>query len=224
VINKRIALLIYIVVLAVSVIFTHSFTGVRLEQHNGEYLFQTGSSSEAVLVSVFMIPFTFLYKTKGKPKISNKPITAWRRFLAFLIDFSMALAIISPILALPALLVEWQNTNSFSWHFTRDWPRHSDSFDAMIGVILTMIWILIYLSFPLVKGKQTFGQLLMGYRISDFMGRKITFKRAILRNICGFVVLCMWPITLPMAHYHPKKYMLHDNEDGLRPERLVYEQ
>jgi len=222
--NRKFVLLICIGVIAVSTILTRKFIGVTLQQQNGYYLMQAGSSLAAVFVSVLMIPFTFLYKAKDKPKISNKPVNLWRRFLALLIDFLMALVIIGPLLALPALIIESQNTQSFSWYFTRDWPRESDMLVTLFAVIPGMIWTLIYLSFPPAKGKQTFGQYLMGYRISAYKGSKITFKRALLRNVFGFLVLCLWPITLLMAYYHPKKYLLHDNEDGLRPERLVYEQ
>ncbi|OGW46104.1 MAG: hypothetical protein A2X57_03775 [Nitrospirae bacterium GWD2_57_8] len=210
-------------VIAISVIFTGEFTGVSMQQHNGEHLMQAGSSFPAILTSAVMIPFAFLYKTKGKPKIGSRPVMLWIRSLTFFIDFVTALVIIGPILTLPALLVEWQNTESFSWSFIRNWPRESDFIVAMSGALLGMIWMLFYLSFPLAQGKQTIGQYVMGYRISDFNGQRITFKRAVLRNMLGFLVLCMWPITLLMAYYHPKKHMLHDNDDGLRPERLVYE-
>lgn len=215
-------LLICIGDLAITTIFADKISGGSLQQHGNEYLMQVGSSLPAVLAGILMIPFVFLYKPKGTPLISSKPVSMWCRILAFIIDFTMALAIISPILAVPDLLVEWHETGAFAWSFTRQFPRESDSVVSSISIFLCFAWYLIYLAIPITKNRQTLGQYIIGFRISDASGRKVTVKRAVLRNVYGFIVISLWIITVPLGFYHPKKLMLHDNEDGLRPERICY--
>ncbi|MDD2335944.1 MAG: RDD family protein [Geobacteraceae bacterium] len=193
-----------------------------MSQHGDEYHFSAGTSLIALVVSPFLIALLTAYKPKGKRETSGAIVSLWRRFCAFIIDFYIALLPASAILAIPAILVEWHHTDIFVLKFSREFSRATDVLAAIAPTLLGFAWLLFYFSYPITKGKQTIGQYIMGYRIALKNNDKVSVKKAILRTLFSFFVLCIGWLSIPLAFFHKQKHMLHDNANGLRPEMVSY--
>jgi len=219
--NRLITFIVFALVFIVSMYGTEKM-GVKSEQVNSQYYFSAGTSVLALVLSPLFLAFLFLRSPSGIRETTITVVPLWRRFAAFIIDLSAALFAIASILALPALIMEWNHTGVMVWQFTRDFPRSTDFLVSFWPTVLAFFWLIFYFSYPLTKRDQTIGQFILGYRIAKGDVSRIPYKTAIIRVIVSFFVMCAGWITIPLAFFDTKKYMLHDNEDGFRPELVIY--
>src|ERR1044071_208792 len=115
----------------------------------------------------------------------------WGRFLAFLADSAIVFVISSALFVGAALALA---------------PG-----DLTLAVIA--IWILGFLYWPVLHASRlnaTFGKAILGLRVSRFDGRRISFPRALWREIAKIFSGAVFMLGYVIAAVTPRKQALHD--------------
>jgi uncharacterized RDD family membrane protein YckC len=115
----------------------------------------------------------------------------WVRFLAFLADSAIVFVISSALFVGAALALA---------------PG-----DLTLAVIA--IWILGFLYWPVLHASRlnaTFGKAILGLRVSRFDGRRISFPRALWREIAKIFSGAVFMLGYVIAAVTPRKQALHD--------------
>lgn len=132
----------------------------------------------------------------------------WRRLLAYAIDCAI-LYFVSVILLLIGLLALKSGGVSLLGIITGDFPRGTSFFAALYG-IMTLLTVMIYFTWFHGTVGQTPGKMLLGLRVIQASGEKMTFGVAFLRWV-GYVVsgLVFWIGFLWIA-FDGRKQGWHD--------------
>jgi uncharacterized RDD family membrane protein YckC len=135
----------------------------------------------------------------------------WRRFVAYIID-RLLLAIPSGILALvfivPAIVTLVGTCGSKECHpamilpFIMGW--------IWLAVLIVIGHVLYFAWFESSRFQATPGKMLLGIIVTDTVGRRISFLRALGRNIGKIISHLMFNIGFIMAGLTAKKQALHD--------------
>jgi len=115
----------------------------------------------------------------------------WVRFLAFLADSAIVFVISSALFVGAAMALA---------------PG-----DLTLAVIA--IWILGFLYWPVLNASRlgaTFGKAILGLRVSRFDGRRISFPRALWREIAKIFSGAVFMLGYVIAAVTPRKQALHD--------------
>ncbi len=130
----------------------------------------------------------------------TKPVGIFRRAVAYMVDLSIAFAILPPVLAVPLLMVESSLTGSFAWEFNRTDLVPSDVLDGMPVLVLSIVLINLNYAYPLARGTQTPGCRLLGLVIIDFDEEdRVPLGRAVMRSFLAFLGALGFFITIPLA-------------------------
>lgn len=173
--------------------------GASQEWSNGKYRFAGGTAPWALLLSVTILALYLLLANAERASLGPPLRGLVRRFIAFLIDFLLAMFTIGPILGIVPMLVEWRRTGLFRWTFERDTPAASDSFLTIALVLLAFVLLIIYYSVPLVRERPSPVSCVLGYQTIGDEGEKITTRTAVLRTLLGSIALGAWPLLLFMG-------------------------
>ena len=115
----------------------------------------------------------------------------WVRFLAFLADSAIVFVISSALLVGAGMALA---------------PG-----DMTLAVIV--IWVLAFLYWPVLLASRlnaTFGKAILGLRVTRFDGRRISFLRALLREIAKIFSGAVFMLGYVIAAVTPRKQALHD--------------
>ena len=168
--------------------------GVSSQCVNGQCLVSASTSISAMIIGTFLIIFVIKLPRGGREDI-EKCAGFWRRFASFILDFMAVIIALTPVLALPAVLMEYAHTGAFSWVFQRDYSRSSDSWVILPSVLLLFAALIYYFYYYTLNSKPTLGQYILGYRVVSIegtMNSSIALKRVLL-SILG---MCLWPIAI----------------------------
>lgn len=125
----------------------------------------------------------------------------WKRFLAYSIDtFVLNLFMFLDILAIAFIA----NQNLFRLE--------------IVKTVISLIWFLVYLLyFSIMESSQkqaTIGKMALGLKVTDMDGNRITFLRALGRNVGKLLSAIILFIGFIMAAFTTKKQALHDLISG----------
>jgi len=216
----RLTLIILCVIILV-VVWASGGGSVSGEQHNNDYIMRVSLTPITLIGAICLGLFAFLFRTKNQPLHYIPRVPLWRRYISLCIDALVAMSIVVPFDILIFLLVESLYTGKFSWQFERHGVREYDVSIGMLSVLLAMGWFLFYLSYPIARGRQTIGHFIMGYRIANKRSA-VSLAKAMWHNVLGFLVLCVWVISVPLAAFDSKKQLFHESDDGFFAELLRY--
>jgi len=87
---------------------------------------------------------------------------------------------------LPAL-TEWKRTGVLAWNFERTTQAPGDNLMATIVGVSCFVGLILYYTFPLVRGKPSPGDCIVGYQIIPDEGTTLSFRKALLRTLMGFI-------------------------------------
>jgi hypothetical protein len=163
--------------------------GSALEWEDGEYRFAGGTSPQALAIAAVTI-FLYILLMYAPPAKTGSLMTGIvRRFVAFWLDFILAVFAIAPILGTIPTLVEWRRTGVFAWSFERATYASADPF-IDVGITLMMFAALgFYFAWPLVRSRPSPGSCILGYQIVSDDGSGMTFRAAIHRMFRGSFAL-----------------------------------
>lgn len=164
--------------------------GVSYEWTNGRYSFGGGTALWALAFSVVMVGLYValmhsLLTAKGQPLPG-----VFRRFVAFWLDFFLAMMAVVPVAGILPTVTEWRRTGVFQWNFERTTHASGDGAVGAIGFTLSMALLALYYCLPLVRGRPSPGTCIMGYQVIPEEGITLSFRAALLRTLLGFFAMC----------------------------------
>ena len=201
-------LILLISVIAISSGSNETGVGVSLNWTNDDYSFAAGASPWAVAaatVGVFL--FVVLYRCEIPTPSAPMP-NLFRRFVAGLIDWALALLILACFIGLINAFIEYLQTGTFEWMIERQEARHWDVLRAFGGVLIIFALMPLYIAIPMSKGRPTPGACILGYCIKPDSESQLTFSSAMLRALLGSIALLGWPCWI-MAYLYKR-----DKEHG----------
>lgn len=167
--------------------------GISINWVNGDYSFSGGAPPWTLAFSgVNIALYGLLYASEGNA--SSRPMPhLFRRFLAGLVDWMLAIFTVATLLGLIAVLIEYRSTGVFERVIDRQEPHPLDTLEAVVDLPLLFGGMVSYMVFPLMKGKPTPGACIFGYRVTPDEGSRMTLWFAALRALLGSVALLGWP-------------------------------
>lgn len=174
----------------VGIVATEPLTiGLSSEQANGDYRYAGGTTPAALTFALLTIAL-YVLLMYAVPTDSQNPLSGVvRRFVAFWLDFVLAMTSVAPIVGIIPTVVEWRRTGAFQWTFERTVAIKGDGLLLSGVLLLTFLALLLYYSFPLVRRRPSPGACLMGYQVLPDGETTLTLKQAILRTLLGFVAV-----------------------------------
>jgi len=151
------------------------------------------------------IIFLYLLLPYTEPAELGQPLPGvFRRFVAFWIDFVLAMVAVAPVVGIVPMLTEWKRTGVFSWSFIRATHAPGDGLLITAGLLLTLVALVFYYALPLVWGKPSPGTCIAGYQVVSDDGVTLTLRTAVLRTMLGFIAAC-GPYIAPFIGRDRKK-------------------
>jgi hypothetical protein len=178
--------------------------GISAEWSNSNYRFSGGTAPWALGLS-FVIGGLYFWLMYAPSARLLKPLPGiLRRFIAFWIDFILAIMASAPIFGLIPSLMEWKRTAIFQWNFERAIPATSDKFVLAMTMVLMLPTFIAYYAFPLLRCRPSPGSCVVGYQITVDDGVVMTIRRAILRTLVGFFAVAS-AYAAPFIARDPKR-------------------
>jgi hypothetical protein len=194
--------------------------GESAEWSNCNYRYAGGTNPWMLILS-FLVIGLYLWLMRSSVAEAGTPMpTVVRRYLAFFMDFCIAMLAVGPVVGLIPTLAEWGRTGEFEWSFERTTYFNGDGIVIAGSVLLIFIALALYFACPLVLAKPSPGSCIAGYQIVADEGRKITFRIAMGRIALGFVSLCAFYIAPFIARDRKKGKYWVDAVFGTRAIRL----
>jgi RDD family protein len=166
--------------------------GVSAELSNGQYQLSGGTQPWALALAVLII-CSYLALLYAEPSEDRRPLPGvFRRLIASWLDLYLAMMAFAPILGLVVSVTEWRRTGIFEWSFERDYSVASDWLLALGGGALSMVVLVLYFAWPLVRRMPSPGACIVGYQVVADDGTSLSLGKAVQRTLLGFVALSAW--------------------------------
>jgi hypothetical protein len=163
--------------------------GATMEYFDGRYYFAGGTSPTALLQSLlFIVCYRLLLGSKQSDLGRPFPGVVGR-FVAFWLDFVLAISCVAPILGIVPALAEWSRTGSFEWNFERTEAATFDGFVTVGMVLLAFAALFFYFAWPLIRQRPSPGTCIIGYQVIADDGEVMTTKMALKRTAHGFLAV-----------------------------------
>jgi uncharacterized RDD family membrane protein YckC len=139
--------------------------------------------------------------------VTGGPVYAgfWRRFWALVID-TIILSLVLAAVAIPVLL--WSGISLDS--DLTDLTEWSDRAGAIAYAADFVLWLLYYALMESSPLQATLGKMALSIRVTDTAGQRISFLRAIGRNLAKIISGAILLIGYIMAAFTERKQALHD--------------
>lgn len=119
----------------------------------------------------------------------------WMRFWAYLLDI-IIIGSINRLLVEPIFMIF-------------DWSLYETSMFAPIAIVNAVVFYVYFVLMTKLFG-QTLGKMVLGLRVIDLKGKKLTWSTVLIREWVGrFISTTIW-ITYAIVSFTPKKQGLHD--------------
>lgn len=138
-----------------------------------------------------------------------------RRFWAFVIDYFLAALIVMPWTTLISLLIEAVRTGYFSWIVQRE-SLPGDGWLMFMLFILDVVGMLTYFALPQRYMRATPGSTFLGITVLYDSGKPPSLLVAFTRSVLGYIALCLFPLSVPLALSNTDKQMWQDIRCGTR--------
>ena len=125
--------------------------GASAEWNNGRYRFAGGTTPWALAYALLVIGL-YISLMYASPSDEGPTLPGViRRFVAFWLDFMLAMFALAPILGILPTITEWRRTGVFAWNFERTTPTPSDMLLASIILVLCSVSLVLYFALPLLR-------------------------------------------------------------------------
>lgn len=162
---------------------------------NGHYVYAAGTAPWALIIASLIIGLYFLLMLSPSSKTGFPLPGVLRRFIAFLVDFALAMISIGSFLGLIPALAEWHRTGVFQWHFQRTSPVPGDNLIAISSFAVAIIGLISYFAWPLVRQRPTPGTCIAGYQVVADDEAPMHLVKAIGRTFIGMYAAGLWIIA-----------------------------
>ena len=114
-----------------------------------------------------------------------------RRFVAFWLDFVLAMMAVAPIFGVLPALTEWRRTGVFKWVFERPNAAPGDGLLIAAQALVISVALVFYYAFPLLRRRPSPGTCMVGYQVIAEDGTTLNVRTALLRTLLGLIALCV---------------------------------
>jgi uncharacterized RDD family membrane protein YckC len=169
--------------------------GVSAEWTDTQYRFAGGTGPADLCFAVLLIGM-YVLLINTKPEQTEKPVRGiLRRFVAFWLDFMVAVIAVGPLLGIVPTMIEWRRTGEFQWTFERASYARGDSLQLWLLTAAMVVALVFYHAIPVLRKRSSPGACMMGYRVVCDDETALNLKNAILRTLLGFIAIAAWCIT-----------------------------
>ena len=164
--------------------------GASAQWSNDRYHFAGGTQPWALAIAALVIGLYLLLMYSAPLGVGTPLPGVLRRFVAFWLDFVLAMVAAGPIFGVIPTLMEWRRTGIFEWVFERTTPAPGDGLLLATGFLLCSVALVLYYAFPLAHNRPSPGTCICGYQIVADNGGTLSLRTALLRTFLGFIALC----------------------------------
>jgi uncharacterized RDD family membrane protein YckC len=180
-----------LVLLFVGIVVEPTSIGVWAQWSDNHYLFGGGTQPWAIAFAALVIGL-YLLLMYSQPVGVGKPLPGVvRRFVAFWLDFVLAILAVAPIFGVLPALTEWRRTGVFKWVFERPNAAPGDGLLIASQALVISVALVFYYAFPLLRRRPSPGTCIVGYQVVADAGTTLALRAAILRTLLGFIALCV---------------------------------
>jgi hypothetical protein len=156
---------------------------------SSDYRFAGGTRPWALVLAVVAVCAYFLLVLSRPTKVGLPLPLVLRRFIAFWLDFVLAMLAVAPVSGLLAAFVEWKRTGVFALSFERTTRASSDG--LLLGVVFAVdiVFLLFYFTLPLIRRRPSPGTCILGYQIVPDDGTNLTVPAALARTVFGLLAV-----------------------------------
>jgi RDD family len=173
--------------------------GVSAGWTNGGYQYG-GGTAPWLLGFAVMVLALYVLLMEATPIGPGTPFpSVLRRLAAFWLDFIVAMSIVTAPLGLLAVILERRRTGVFQWSFERETYATGDLAVAGFSVFACFAFLLFYYAVPVARRRPSPGACILGYQVLPDDAERLTFRKAILRTLLGFLAVAAAPIALFVA-------------------------
>ena|SRR5215469_1310968 len=112
-----------------------------------------------------------------------------RRYVAFWLDFLLAMTVVAPVTGILPVFTERTRTGIFQWNFERTTHAPGDGWLVGFGVIIGFLVLVFYYSIPLTRRRPSPGSCIIGYQIIPDDGVAVTARTALFRTLLGLIAV-----------------------------------
>ena len=164
--------------------------GASAEWINGNYRFAGGTDPWLIVLATVIIGLYLLLQYSTVDGLGQPLPGVFRRFVAFWLDFILAVIAMAPIMGIVPMLLEWRRTGEFAWNFERETPAFYDWWVSGTLVLVLFAGLAFYNAWPIIRRRPTPGTCIMGYQVIADEGVTLTLGKALLRTLLGFISVC----------------------------------
>jgi hypothetical protein len=160
--------------------------GISAQSTNDGYYFAGGTQPAFLTLAVTLFALYLLLMYAPPANLGNPLPGVLRRFVAFWLDFFLAMMVIGPVIGILPTITEWRRTGQFEWYFERTTHAPGDGWLAATGSIVGFVALVFYYAFPLMRCRPSPGSCVAGYQIVPDDGVTMNGRTALLRTLLGF--------------------------------------
>jgi hypothetical protein len=139
---------LFLAVLAVALLLslmTEPVTfGISQQWTNDKYHFAGGTHPVALAFALIIVLLYLLLMFAPPAMLGNPFPGVFRRFVAFWLDFILAMMVVGPIIGILPTLTEWRRTGRFEWNFERTTHAPGDGWLALTGITICFAALVFY--------------------------------------------------------------------------------
>jgi uncharacterized RDD family membrane protein YckC len=180
-----------LVLLFVGIVAGPTRIGLWAQWSNDHYSFGGGTQPWALAFSTLVIGLYLLLMYTVPSGVGNPLPGVVRRFVAFWLDFVLAMMAVAPIFGVLPALTEWRRTGVFKWVFERPNAAPGDGLLIAAQALVISVALVFYYAFPLLRRRPSPGSCIVGYQVIAEDGTTLNVRTALLRTLLGFIALCI---------------------------------
>jgi len=165
--------------------------GLWAQWSNDHYSFGGGTQPWALAFSTLIIGLYLLLMYAAPSGVGNPLPGVVRRFVAFWLDFVLAMMAVAPIFGVLPVVTEWRRTGVFEWVFERPNAAPGDGLLIAAQALVISVALVFYYAFPLLRRRPSPGTCIVGYQVIAEDGTTLNVRTALLRTLLGFIALCV---------------------------------
>ena len=162
--NGKLVFCIFALIIFLILIFAEPKLGFGLQCRNGDCNVFASTSPIAMALGLVLLIFTLRFNQSDSQYEKLSEVRTDHRVVAYVIDIVAIGFSLGPLLALPAVIVEFYYSGSLYWFFERNYIRHSDYIFFVLPGFLICFTIFFYPHKCKQKNIATIGQYVVGYR------------------------------------------------------------